>query len=337
MAVSAVPNFENRLVDPTAETAMGCGVAFSSGSLRLRSSTVCGIVGLLAKTNATRSQLGALVTPMLVCMGTRGSDSAGLAFFLDPLDAPERRFGLFCRNRGFDWQALLDAFRQDTGSDAALQAVTNHATVISSITPAVFQSWLSRTNSEAHLISVGRAIEMYKDEGSPDELAERFHFTGRTGTHAVGHTRMATESAVSPAHAHPYTAGEDFCLVHNGSLSNPYSIRRMLERRGITFETDNDTEAGCRFLEWRMREGDTLEQAIETSFSALDGFFTFLMATADRMVLVRDAFACKPAVVAETDDYVAVASEFRSLAHLPDIKSAHVFEPAPQQIYSWTV
>ena len=186
-------------------------------------------------------------------------------------------------------------------------------------------------------ISVGRSIEMYKDEGHPSEIAERFHFKELTGTHAVGHTRMATESAVSPAHAHPYTAGEDFCLVHNGSLSNPYSIRRKLERRGIVFETDNDTEAGCRFLEWRMREGDTLEQAIETSFSELDGFFTFLMATGDRMVLVRDAFACKPAVAAETDDYVAVSSEFRSLAHLPDIKSANVFEPAPEQIYSWTL
>jgi amidophosphoribosyltransferase len=148
---------------------------------------------------------------------------------------------------------------------------------------------------------------------------------------------MATESAVSPAHAHPFTAGEDFCLVHNGSLSNPNSVRQTLERKGIEFETDNDTEAGCRFLEWRLREGDTLEEAIETSFSALDGFFTFLMATSEKMVLVRDAFACKPAVVAETGDYIAVASEFRALAHLPDIKSANVFEPMPEQIYSWSV
>jgi glutamine phosphoribosylpyrophosphate amidotransferase len=114
-------------------------------------------------------------------------------------------------------------------------------------------------------------------------------------------------------------------------------VRRQLERRGIEFETDNDTEAGCRFLEWRMREGDTLEEAIERSFAELDGFFTFLMATADRLVLVRDAFACKPAVVAETDEYVAVSSEFRSLAHLPGIANANVFEPAPEQIYSWTV
>jgi len=104
-----------------------------------------------------------------------------------------------------------------------------------------------------------------------------------------------------------------------------HRLRRRLERRGIRFETDNDTEAACRFLEWRMREGDTLDQAIEKGFEELDGFYTLLMATPDRMVLVKDAFACKPAVVAETDDYVAVASEFRSLAHLPGVEDAEVF------------
>jgi glutamate synthase domain-containing protein 1 len=148
---------------------------------------------------------------------------------------------------------------------------------------------------------------------------------------------MATESAVSPAHAHPFTAGEDFCLVHNGSLSNPHSVRRKLEKRGIRFETDNDTEAACRFLEWRMSEGESLESALEQAFDELDGFYTLLMATGDKLVLVRDAFACKPAVAAETDDYVAISSEFRSLAHLPGVQQARLFEPTPQRIYSWSV
>lgn len=274
---------------------------------------------------------------MLDCMGTRGPDSAGLAVFHEPLEAPQRRFGLFTAQTGFDWQAFHTEFTHGTGNQGEIRCIDSHASEVSSIAVDDFKVWLRETHPDVHLISVGRAIEMYKDEGHPREIAERFQFSDLSGTHAVGHTRMATESAVSPAHAHPYTAGEDFCLVHNGSLSNPYSIRRKLESRGIAFETDNDTEAGCRFLEWRMREGDTLEQAIETSFDELDGFFTFLMATGDRMVLVRDAFACKPAVAAETEDYVAVSSEFRSLAHLPDIHSANVFEPAPEQIYSWTL
>ncbi len=298
---------------------------------------MCGIVGLLVKKPELRDQLGQLATPMLNCMGTRGPDSAGLAVFHEPVPETIRRFALHSADPKFDWLALHEQLLADTNSDSRIEIIDNHASEISSLRTSDFKAWLGTAFPEVSIISVGRAIEMFKDEGLPAEIAERYRFEELTGTHVVAHTRMATESAISPAHAHPYTAGEDFCLVHNGSLSNPHSIRRMLQRKGIAFETDNDTEAGCRFLEWRMREGDTLEQAIETSFSELDGFFTFLMATGDRMVLVRDAFACKPAVAAETDDYIAVSSEFRSLAHLPGISSANVFEPAPEQIYSWTV
>jgi amidophosphoribosyltransferase len=288
-------------------------------------------------------RLGELVTPMIDLMGARGPDSAGLALFQEPLDNGRRRFALQA-NDSFAWETLFDRLRDDLRDDLRgeadsqieVQAAGNHRTLTTSMPTDEFRDWLSSSFPEVQLISAGRSIDVYKDEGHPREIAARYGFETFTGTHAVGHTRMATESAVSPAHAHPYTVG-DFCLVHNGSLSNPYSVRRQLERRGIEFETDNDTEAGCRFLEWRMREGDTLEEAIERSFAELDGFFTFLMATADRLVLVRDAFACKPAVVAETDEYVAVSSEFRSLAHLPGIANANVFEPAPEQIYSWTV
>ncbi len=298
---------------------------------------MCGIIGLLVKRRELRESLGQLVTTMIECMGTRGPDSAGLAVFHEPVEATHRRFALHAQVSQFDWQNFHESCRRETSKDASIHFVANHAVVISSTATGQFKSWLKEKQPSVHLISVGRAIEMFKDEGLPRDIARKYAFTELEGTHAVAHTRMATESAVSPAHAHPYTAGEDFCLVHNGSLSNPHSIRRKLESKGIEFETDNDTEAGCRFLEWRMREGDTLEEAIETSFSELDGFFTFLMASADKMVLVRDAFACKPAVVAETDDYVAVSSEFRALAHLPDISTANVFEPEPEQIYSWTV
>ena len=146
---------------------------------------------------------------------------------------------------------------------------------------------------------------------------------------------MATESAVTPAHAHPFTAGQDWCLVHNGSLSNAHSLRRKLEKHGIVFETDNDTEAACRYLEWRMQEGDDLETALNHGFEELDGFYTLLMGTKNELALVRDPFGCKPAIIAEHDDYVAIASEFRSLAHLPDIKNAKVFEPSPKELYLW--
>ncbi|MEO8164028.1 MAG: class II glutamine amidotransferase, partial [Betaproteobacteria bacterium] len=181
----------------------------------------------------------------------------------------------------------------------------------------------------------GRLMDIYKDVGSPADVAARYEFEQLAGSHLVAHTRMATESAVTPDRAHPFTAGEDFCLVHNGSLSNPYQIRRKLEPLGIGFDTDNDTEAACRYFEWRMREGDGLETAIHKGFEELDGFYTFLMGTRDELALVRDAFACKPAIVAETDDYVAISSEFRSLAHLPDVKNATLFEPVPEEVYVW--
>ena len=298
---------------------------------------MCGIVGLLIKRIELRTQLGALICPMIDCMGTRGPDSAGLAVFHEPLPSEQRRFALFASDADFDWKQFSNSVSEFGQGACHVESMQRHAALISTVDIAAFLEWLNHSYPHLHVLSIGRSIDVYKDEGHPRDIAERYQFLGLSGTHAIAHTRMATESSVSPQHAHPFTAGQDFCLVHNGSLSNPYSIRRSLEKRGIEFETDNDTEAGCRYLEWRMREGDSLEQAIEHSFSALDGFFTFLMATDERMVLVRDAFACKPAVVAETDDYIAVGSEFRSLAHLPDIASAHVYEPQPEQIYSWTV
>jgi methylamine---glutamate N-methyltransferase subunit A len=297
---------------------------------------VCGIVGILVKRPELRESLGEWLTPMLVCMGDRGPDSAGLAVFSPPGADGRRRYSLYAGAEPIDWAQLQRNFERDLACQAELVARENHAILTAKLEPSRVRSWLAANSPRLHLLSVGRSIDLFKDTGHPREISERYGFPKLAGTHAVGHTRMATESAVTPAHAHPFTAGEDFCLVHNGSLSNPYSIRRKLERRGIRFETDNDTEAACRFLEWRMSEGDSLEAALEQAIIELDGFYTLLMATADKLVLVRDAFACKPAVAAETDDYVAIGSEFRSLAHLPGVKQAQLFEPGPERIYSWT-
>jgi len=209
--------------------------------------------------------------------------------------------------------------------------------LISAADPDLLMAWFARNAPMVAVLSVGQSIDLYKDVGAPADIAARYGFKSLRGSHLVGHTRMATESAVTPAHAHPFTAGRDFCLVHNGSLSNPHLVRKRLEPLGIEFETDNDTEAACRFFEWRLREGDDLKTAVQRGFSELDGFYTFLMGTDRELLIVRDAFACKPAVVAETDDYVAIASEFRSLAHLPHISHATLFEPKPEEIYSWRI
>ena len=298
---------------------------------------MCGIVGLLLKDRAASPSLGRRLLPMFDCMGDRGPDSAGLAVFQPVIQTATRRFNLYAPQIGYEWSQFLDQFRTERDVKAQIDPVGKHAILTSSCGPADVKGWLAAYDPSLHLLSVGRSIDVYKDEGHPCEIAERYRFGTLSGSHCVGHTRMATESAVSPAHAHPFTAGEDFCLVHNGSLSNPYMLRRKLEAQGLTFETDNDTEAACRFIEWRLRLGDTTHQALEAAFAELDGFYTLLIATAGSMTLVRDAFACKPAVVAETDEYVAISSEFRSLAHLPGVAEANIFEPLPEEIYTWNV
>jgi methylamine---glutamate N-methyltransferase subunit A len=302
---------------------------------------MCGIVGLLVKNPQLRPQLGELMVPMLVGMTQRGPDSAGLAVFTEILPQESRKISLYsglCDEAAdFNWLKLAQDIKTHVGIKCEIEIANNHAILTFDGNPEPIKHWISENHPKLYVLSTGRAIDLYKDIGLPEKIAQRYEFEKLQGSHLIGHTRMATESAVTPERAHPFTAGEDFCLVHNGSLSNPNYIRRKLEPRGIKFETDNDTEAACRFLEWRLSEGDTLEQALEMAFKELDGFYTFLMGTQDSMALVRDSFACKPAIVAEHDDYVAIASEFRSLAHLPGINDAKVFEPSPEEMYVWKV
>jgi amidophosphoribosyltransferase len=298
---------------------------------------MCGIVGLLVKNPTLRTQLGALMVPMLVGMTERGPDSAGLAVYTAPVADHQHKLSLYSGETALDWSELLVRIAGQFAHAHEIEAHGNHAVLVTAADPDQLSVWLARNEPEVAVLSVGQSIDLYKDVGAPADIADRYDFKTLRGSHLVGHTRMATESAVTPAHAHPFTAGRDFCLVHNGSLSNPHLVRKRLEPLGIEFETDNDTEAACRFFEWRLREGDDLKTAVQRGFTELDGFFTFLMGTDQELLIVRDAFACKPAVVAETDDYVAIASEFRSLAHLPNISRATLFEPKPEEIYSWRI
>lgn len=298
---------------------------------------MCGIVGLLLKDPALRPRLGELMVPMMIGMTERGPDSAGLAVFTEPVEDGKYKISLYTGEHVVDWKGLLQKLRMAIDAKFDVEAAGNHAILTTTASPAIVEVWLAEKLPNVAVLSVGRSIDLYKDIGAPADICKRYGFAGLEGTHLVGHTRMATESAVTPAHAHPFTAGHDFCLVHNGSLSNPHLVRRKLEPLGIEFETDNDTEAACRYFEWRLREGDDLKTAVQRGFEELDGFYTFLMGTDDELAIVRDAFACKPAIVAETDDYVAIASEFRSLAHLPGVHKAKLFEPKPQEVYTWKV
>jgi len=194
---------------------------------------------------------------------------------------------------------------------------------------------LAERHPEVHLMGIGETIEIYKEKGRPEDVAARFRLPEFHGSHAIGHTRMATESAVTTEHSHPFSTGLDLCLVHNGSLSNHNRLRESLRREGIEFQTENDTEVAAGYLAWRLREGATLEQALEGCLSDLDGFYTFAVGTADGFAVLRDPIACKPAVLAETDDWVAMSSEWRSIAVLPGAADAAAWEPKPAVTYVW--
>jgi len=194
---------------------------------------------------------------------------------------------------------------------------------------------LPQLRPDVRIMSAGDTIEIYKEVGLPAEVADRFGLQNMSGTHGIGHTRMATESAVTTMGAHPFNTGPDQCLVHNGSLSNHNSLRRKLRREGMAFETDNDTEVGAAYLTWKMQTGSTLGEALQSGLDDLDGFYTFVVGTKDGFGVLRDPIACKPAVLAETDDYVAFGSEYRALVNLPNIEAARVWEPEPATVYFW--
>ncbi|NNM01817.1 MAG: amidophosphoribosyltransferase, partial [Gammaproteobacteria bacterium] len=217
-----------------------------------------------------------------------------------------------------------------------LRRHANHAVILPGTSAEALRALVHEHDAALRILSSGDTIEIFKEKGLPRQVIERFGVTSLKGTHALGHTRMATESAVTTEHSHPFSTGEDLCLVHNGSLSNHNRLRDKLRKHGVEFSTDNDSEVAAGYMTWRLREGDTLEQAIERSFTDLDGFFTFAIGTRDGFAVVRDPIACKPAVIAECDDWVAMASEYRAIAVLPGSEHADCWEPAPAQIYSWS-
>ena len=201
---------------------------------------------------------------------------------------------------------------------------------------AALREWLERTVPDLRITSSGAVLEIYKEVGLPAEVLDIFGISEVSGTHVVGHTRMATESAVTTEGAHPFNTGDDLCLVHNGSLSNHHRLREWLrENAGIRFQTENDTEVAAGYLTWKLREGATIPEALEAAIADLDGFYTFAVGTREGFSVLRDPIACKPAVLAETDDRVAMASEYRALARLPGVESATVWESKPATVYSW--
>ncbi|MBX9925290.1 MAG: glutamine amidotransferase family protein [Hyphomicrobiaceae bacterium] len=297
---------------------------------------MCGIAGLYIKSEPLRPQLGALTALMLREMVERGPDSAGFAVYNRSNDGRSK----ITARADFDasrWRGIASEMSVASGLCVDVEVVGDHAKFTIDGSGEAARTWLIDNVPGATILAEGRSIEIYKGVGNPNDIAERFKLASFAGTHAIAHTRMATESAVTVAGSHPFSTGSDTCLVHNGSLSNHNRLRERLRRHGERFQTENDSEVAAAYLAWRMRSGDTLSQALEHSLADLDGFYTFVVGTLTGFAVLRDPVACKPAVMAETKNWVAFGSEFRALQPLPGIETARIWEPLPAKVYAWGI
>ena len=297
---------------------------------------MCGIVGLFLKDKDLEPRLGDMLTDMLITMSDRGPDSAGIAIYSDETDG-YAKLAVQSNTPDIAFDRLDNDLRKRIKGQVSMDIRDTHAVLsLRADQVAAARAILPEIRPGLRVMSHGTALEIYKEVGLPKDVADRFGIRHMSGTHGIGHTRMATESAVTTMGAHPFNTGVDQCLVHNGSLSNHNALRRKLRRLGVHIETDNDTEVGAAYLTWKMQTGATLGEALTAGLDDLDGFYTFVVGTRDGFGVVRDPIACKPAVMAETDQYVAFGSEYRALVNLPSIDAARVWEPEPATVYFWS-
>jgi len=296
---------------------------------------MCGIVGLFLKDKSLEPQLGAMLSEMLISLSDRGPDSAGIAIY----GAPERnqaKITIQSASPELDFRGLEAELKKAIGAPVDIAVKSTHAVVTTTTDKAdATREAIETLRPSIRIMGAGEVVEIYKEVGLPEAVVDRFDVRSMAGTHGIGHTRMATESAVTTMGAHPFSTGADQCLVHNGSLSNHNNVRRELIREGMKFETENDTEVAAAYLSSKMAHGKNLGEALKGTLSDLDGFFTFVVGTKNGFGVVRDPIACKPAVMAETDQYVAFGSEYRALTKLPGIDNAKVWEPEPATVYFW--
>ena len=296
---------------------------------------MCGIVGLFAKKEVISSNLGLHLSNMLESMSDRGPDSAGLAIYGKPI-AKKIKIMVQSQSPELDFKTLKKVLSSYESLPFNFTIHSTHAVITLGINNKdQVTDLINNTCPNLRILSVGKRMEIYKEVGKPVEVVKRFSINKMKGSHGIGHTRMATESAVTTLGAHPFSTGEDQCLVHNGSLSNHNSLRRELIRKDMIFETENDSEVAASFITNKMKCGQSLKEALESALIELDGFFTFVVGTENGFGVLRDPIACKPAVLAETPDYVAFGSEYRALTSLPNIEKAKVWEPEPATVYFW--
>ena len=291
---------------------------------------MCGIVGIYLKSKKFEKNLGKMLSGMLINMGSRGPDSAGFAIYKNE-KKKEFKYSV-CIN-----DLTFEKFKKDILKRIKITNIQKNSDHVIISTKEKTEKVLDILNNfkGISLVGYGKSIEIFKQIGNPKDVVKKFNLEKFSGTHGIGHTRMATESAITTDGSHPYSTGSDECLVHNGSLSNHNNLRRDLTKKGVSFKSENDTEVAAGYISNNLSNKKSLKETLKNSLSELDGFYTFITGTRKGFAVVRDEIACKPAVIAETKNYVAIASEFQAMAHLPDVNNAKIFEPEPGVVYSW--
>jgi len=297
---------------------------------------MCGIVGLHLRDASLYPRLGELLTGMLCEMEDRGQDSAGVAVYGEPRWSPEGHSSVSLLEIMENGAGLADSVGVRLGTSVVGQRLGDTMVLTAPVPSAELLAAVRDVRPDALVAGFGSDVTVLKGVGHPRALAASWGLEGAQGWQGVGHTRMATESAVTPSGAHPYAVGPDQCLVHNGSFANHATIRRELRSAGVRFDSENDTEVGARFVADRLENGRDIETALKELCSTFDGFYTLLVSNSDSFAVVRDAIACKPAVIAETAAWVAMASEYRALSNLPGVRDARIWEPEPEVVYAWT-
>ena len=284
---------------------------------------MCGIAGLIHRGKS--SNVGRELTDMLQSLKHRGPDSTGFALYGNPksgehvmrfkvAEQEDMRHGFQIHDQVRERRAEVDRRLDELGARrVSEEEATEYA----------YRYWISYDGDMkkladyvediegAEILSIGNALELVKDLGDATVVSGQYGLGEFGGTHAIGHTRMATESDVDIRSAHPYWAYpfNDISVVHNGQLTNYWGFRREMERRGHRFMSNCDSELIAVYLADRMERGEDLEEAMHRSVDELDGVFTYVVATADRLGMAKDVMAAKPMVLYESDDFVALASE----------------------------
>jgi len=274
---------------------------------------MCGIVGFLNKKGSSERSLGQTLLAMLQALGCRGPDSAGVALFGPPQPFWVLQIKVSDKAAATDSLAAVRTALQERATvlEAQARGAYLRLEVQSTLAVPQLEEYLLGRISDIEVVSLGRSLEVLKQVGSPEQLDQTYDIASRQGTHGIGHTRLSTESRVDLSHSQPFWAHgvPDLVTVHNGHITNYHKLRRRYEQRGYRFFTENDSEVIGVYLRDRLAAGLSLADALRSSLDDFDGSFCYLAASADCLAFVKDRFGFKPLMLAETEDFVALATE----------------------------